>query len=149
MKIDRAARRCALQAMYQFDADEEADHSIVEGTLEGSGAEHSARSAGFALATKAWDAHERIDLDINVDFDVNVDVDVDVDIIIVLIADADVDDLDDVALKPFLADLFEADIARLKTEYEAEIAPALGRVAKRRRCDERRLRSDVHRRERL
>ena len=65
MKIDRAARRCALQAMYQFDADEEVDHSIVEGTLEGSGAENSARSAGFALATKAWDAHERIDLDIN------------------------------------------------------------------------------------
>lgn len=65
MKIDRAARRCALQAMYQFDADEAADPAVVEGTLEGSGAEESARSMGFTLATKAWDAHERNDLMIN------------------------------------------------------------------------------------
>ena len=65
MKIDRAARRCALQAMYQFDADEAADHEVVEETLQGSGAERSAQSTGFSLATKAWDAHERNDLDIN------------------------------------------------------------------------------------
>lgn len=65
MKIDRAARRCALQAMYQFDADEQADPEVVEETLSGSGAERSAQSTGFTLATRAWDAHERHDLEIN------------------------------------------------------------------------------------
>ena len=65
MKIDRAARRCALQAMYQFDADEAADLEVVEETLRGSGAERTAQSAGFFLATKAWDAHEGNDLEIN------------------------------------------------------------------------------------
>ena len=65
MKIDRAARRCALQAMYQFDADEDADLEVVEETLQGSGAERTAQSAGFFLATKAWDAHEGNDLEIN------------------------------------------------------------------------------------
>lgn len=65
MKLDRAARRCALQAMYQFDADASVDHDIVEGTLEGSGAEKSAQTAGLALATAAWADRERIDPEIN------------------------------------------------------------------------------------
>lgn len=65
MKLDRAARRCALQAMYQFDADSSVSHDIVEGTLEGSGAEKSAQVAGLTLATAAWAAREKIDPQIN------------------------------------------------------------------------------------
>lgn len=66
MKLDRAARRCALQAMYQFDADDSADRGIVESTLEGSGAESSARAQGFTLATNAWAVRERSDSAIDV-----------------------------------------------------------------------------------
>lgn len=54
MKLDRAARRCALQAMYQFDADPGTDPEVVEATLEGSGADGPARQSGFKLATDAW-----------------------------------------------------------------------------------------------
>lgn len=54
MRLDRAARRCALQAMYQFDADPGTDPEVVEATLEGSGADETARKAGFKLAVDAW-----------------------------------------------------------------------------------------------
>ena len=45
MRLDRAARRCALQAMYQFDADREVDEEIVRSTLPGSGAHDDAQVA--------------------------------------------------------------------------------------------------------
>lgn len=64
MKLDRAARRCALQAMYQFDADPESDQGVVESTLEGSGADEAARSAGFSLANLAWEFRDENDLEI-------------------------------------------------------------------------------------
>lgn len=40
--------------MYQFDADPGSDPEVVEATLEGSGADESARNAGFKLALDAW-----------------------------------------------------------------------------------------------
>lgn len=61
MRLDRAARRCALQAMYQFDADREVDEEIVRSTLPGSGAHDDAQVAGFALASEAKAAVEAID----------------------------------------------------------------------------------------
>lgn len=61
MKLDRAARRCALQAMYQFDADPGTDIDVVRATLEGSGADAAAQAAGFALATMAWEFRDESD----------------------------------------------------------------------------------------
>lgn len=66
MKLDRAARRCALQAIYQFDADASADAEVVRSTLEGSGAADSAQSAGLALATMAWEFRDESDAEIDV-----------------------------------------------------------------------------------
>ncbi|MFM1890309.1 MAG: transcription antitermination factor NusB [Planctomycetota bacterium] len=65
MKLDRAARRCALQAMYQFDADPGADVEIVRSTLEGSGADETTQKAGFALATMAWEFRDESDAEID------------------------------------------------------------------------------------
>jgi N utilization substance protein B len=65
VKLDRAARRCALQAMYQFDADPGADVEIVRSTLEGSGADETAQKAGFALATMAWEFRDESDAEID------------------------------------------------------------------------------------
>ena len=65
MKLDRAARRCALQAMYQFDADPGADVEIVRSTLEGSGADETAQKGGFSLATMAWEFRDESDAEID------------------------------------------------------------------------------------
>jgi N utilization substance protein B len=61
MKIDRDARRCALQAMYQFDAGASDDHEIVRGSLEGSSTASASQENGFALATMAWEFREESD----------------------------------------------------------------------------------------
>ncbi|MDG2021097.1 MAG: transcription antitermination factor NusB [Phycisphaerales bacterium] len=61
MKIDRDARRCALQAMYQFDAGGAGDHETVRGSLEGSSAAPENQERGFALATLAWEFREESD----------------------------------------------------------------------------------------
>ena len=61
MKYDRDARRCALQAMYQFDAGALDDLDTVRETLDGSGASESAREKGFALATLAWEFRDESD----------------------------------------------------------------------------------------
>ena len=61
MKINRDARRCALQAMYQFDAGAADDHEIVRGSLEGSAAAADSQEKGFALATMAWEFREESD----------------------------------------------------------------------------------------
>lgn len=61
MKIDRDARRCALQAMYQFDAGASDDHEIVRGSLEGSSAASASQEKGFALATMAWEFRKESD----------------------------------------------------------------------------------------
>ncbi len=61
MKYDREARRCALQAMYQFDAGALDDLETVRATLDGSGAAEPAREKGFALATLAWEFRDESD----------------------------------------------------------------------------------------
>jgi len=60
--ITRDARRCALQAIYQFDAAGGSDDERVRTTLEGSNASHDAQIAGYELARGAWDGRERFDL---------------------------------------------------------------------------------------
>lgn len=61
MRLDRDARRCALQAMYQFDSGSECASEVVRGSLEGSTATAEAQSAGFQLATRAWEGREQSD----------------------------------------------------------------------------------------
>ena len=55
MKLTRDARRCALQAMYQFDAGATESSNSVRESLEGSPATPDARIAGFELAQGAWE----------------------------------------------------------------------------------------------
>ena len=50
MKYDREARRCALQAMYQFDASGLDDLDAVRETLDGSGVSEAAREKGYPEA---------------------------------------------------------------------------------------------------
>ena len=61
MKLDRDARRCALQAMYQFDAGSSGALETVRGSLEGSPAAPEARTAGFDLAQGAWEHRSESD----------------------------------------------------------------------------------------
>ena len=61
MKLDRDARRCALQAMYQFDSGSEEALDQVRDSLEGSPAAPEARAAGFELATLAWASRQQSD----------------------------------------------------------------------------------------
>ena len=56
MRLDRDARRCALQAMYQFDAGADNANDSVRLSLEGSKASVDAQTAGFELAEAAWSA---------------------------------------------------------------------------------------------
>ena len=53
MTLDRDARRCALQAMYQFDAGSSESLDVVRESLDGSPATPEARIAGFDLAQGA------------------------------------------------------------------------------------------------
>ena len=55
MTLDRDARRCALQAMYQFDAGSSESLDVVRESLDGSPATPEARIAGFDLAQGAWE----------------------------------------------------------------------------------------------
>ena len=50
--VDR--RRCALQALYQFDLAGTEDLPLTRQTLEESGASATAQQEGFALAEEAW-----------------------------------------------------------------------------------------------
>ena len=53
--FSRDARRCALQALYQFDAGNEGDADLVRGSLEGSRTSDAAQAEGFELARGAWE----------------------------------------------------------------------------------------------
>ena len=59
--ISRDARRCALQAIYQFDAADGSEDERVRATLEGSNASRDAQAAGYELARGAWDGREEFD----------------------------------------------------------------------------------------
>jgi N utilization substance protein B len=59
--ISRDARRCALQAIYQFDAVGDADAERIRQTLEGSRTSETAQVEGFKIATGAWEHREALD----------------------------------------------------------------------------------------
>ncbi|MDG2031249.1 MAG: transcription antitermination factor NusB [Phycisphaerales bacterium] len=59
--ISRDTRRCALQAIYQFDAVGDSDAEQIRETLEGSRTSETAQSAGFELARGAWEHREESD----------------------------------------------------------------------------------------
>ena len=61
MSLTRDARRCALQAMYQFDAGATESPDAVRESLDGSPATPDARVAGFELAQGAWEHRSESD----------------------------------------------------------------------------------------
>jgi N utilization substance protein B len=60
-RTNRDSRRCALQAMFQFDMVEAVDHALVQATLEESPGNASDHAQGFNLATLAWEFRDEAD----------------------------------------------------------------------------------------
>ena len=60
-RFSRDARRCALQALYQFDSGEQVDPGLIRETLAGSRASDDAQADGFELARGAWEHHAEAD----------------------------------------------------------------------------------------
>ena len=52
---NREIRRCALQAMFQFDMSEAPDHELVRRSLEESAGTELDHASGYDLATLAWE----------------------------------------------------------------------------------------------
>ena len=61
---DLVVRRCALQAMYQFDAVPGVSPDVVRRSLDESDGTDSNHEAGFALACLAWE--HRVDADADI-----------------------------------------------------------------------------------
>jgi transcription antitermination protein NusB len=61
MSEKRDVRRCALQAMYQFDCGRADSPEQVRQSLEESPGDEPARDAGFALASLAWEYRDEAD----------------------------------------------------------------------------------------
>lgn len=59
--ISRDMRRCALQALYQFDAGSDPENNLVRSTLEESRTSEAAQSEGYELAQGAWSHREEAD----------------------------------------------------------------------------------------
>jgi transcription antitermination protein NusB len=60
-RTNRESRRCALQAMYQFDVVDNAEHAVVRTTLEESPGSEADHVHGFNLATLAWEFRDEAD----------------------------------------------------------------------------------------
>ncbi len=60
MTFSRDVRRCALQAMYQFDAGASPDE-VVRRSLRESPGSDATHATGFSLAVEAWARHEEAD----------------------------------------------------------------------------------------
>jgi N utilization substance protein B len=60
MTTARDRRRCALQALYQFDAGNES-HELVRESLEDSAGTTSTHEEGFQLAESAWAVRDEAD----------------------------------------------------------------------------------------
>ena len=58
---NREVRRCALQALYQFDVVESADHELVRASLAESPGSEADHAGGFDLATMAWEFRDEAD----------------------------------------------------------------------------------------
>jgi N utilization substance protein B len=61
MSAARDLRRCALQALYQFDAGAADSPEIVRESLEQSPGGEAAHAEGFDLARAAWETREEAD----------------------------------------------------------------------------------------
>jgi N utilization substance protein B len=61
MSTARDLRRCALQALYQFDAGNVDRPEWVRESLEGSAGSEQTHQAGFDLALGAWEMREQAD----------------------------------------------------------------------------------------
>lgn len=61
LKSNREIRRCALQALFQFDMVAGSDHSLVRATLDESPGTADDHTRGFDLATLAWEFHDEAD----------------------------------------------------------------------------------------
>lgn len=59
--ISRDVRRCALQALYQFDSGCAIDDETVRSTLLGSNSSEKDQVRGFEFAQGAWTDHEEAD----------------------------------------------------------------------------------------
>jgi len=61
MLQERDVRRCALQAMYQFDVGGTDSPEIIRASLEGSEGTPEVHERGFQLALEAWAHHKAAD----------------------------------------------------------------------------------------
>jgi N utilization substance protein B len=61
MAATRDIRRCALQALYQFDSGNAESPEIVRRSLEGSPGDAASHDRGFELATQAWEGRRDAD----------------------------------------------------------------------------------------
>lgn len=61
MSTPRDIRRCALQALYQFDSGNADDPETVRASLEASPGDERAHEKGFDLATLTWEYREEAD----------------------------------------------------------------------------------------
>ncbi len=61
MARSRDIRRCALQALYQFDAGSADTPEIVRDSLAQSSGDDDVHAKGFELAVQAWAMHEEAD----------------------------------------------------------------------------------------
>ena len=60
-RTNRESRRCALQALFQFDMSEGSDHELVRSTLVESPGSEEDHVHGFNLATLAWEFRDEAD----------------------------------------------------------------------------------------
>ena len=58
---NREIRRCALQAMFQFDLVDAPDHDLVRSSLEESPGTEADHKHGYDLATLAWEFRKEAD----------------------------------------------------------------------------------------
>jgi transcription antitermination protein NusB len=61
MSTQRDMRRCALQAMYQFDAGNADAPEVVRASLADSPGDDQVHEAGFSLASLAWEFRDEAD----------------------------------------------------------------------------------------
>ncbi len=61
MASTRDIRRCAVQALYQFDAGNRDDGDVVLASLEGSPGDSETHQKGYALAVESWKLREEAD----------------------------------------------------------------------------------------
>lgn len=60
-RFTRDIRRCALQAMYQFDCGNDRDLDMVRASLEDAPGNEQTHERGFDLATLAWESRTEAD----------------------------------------------------------------------------------------